>query len=96
MRTKFDGISDDEIEQAVALVKIEDRYPEQESDIRRIAWLAWWMHYMVSWHGWPVTYFEGEGLNYDGHHRVRAVKFIARRLKKQILIPVRYSCDLPT
>lgn len=93
MQTRFDHISDDEIERAVNLVRSEDRYPERESDLRRIAHLAWWMFYMRAWIGWPVTYFDHEGLNYDGHHRVRAAKFLARTRKFQVQIPVRYSCQ---
>lgn len=91
MKTNFDSITDGEIEHAVGLVMPQDRYPVQESDVRRIAWFAWWMHYMQAWHGWPVTYFDHDGTNYDGHHRVRAAKFLARRRQFQVMIPVRYS-----
>lgn len=91
MQTRFDGISDDKIEHAVALVRPEDRYNDQQSDLLRIAHMAWWMNYMKGWIGWPVTFFEPTGMNYDGHHRVRAVKWLARRRQLQIHIPVRYA-----
>lgn len=89
MRTRFDSISDDDIDRAVALVLPHERYPERESDLRRIAHLVWWMHYWKSWLGPPVTYFSDT--DFDGHHRTRAAKYIAKRFQFQIQIPVRYA-----
>lgn len=94
MRTRFDQVTDDEIEAEVGCVSPDQKYSERDSDLRRIAHLAWWMFYMKAWIGWPVTFFESCGFHFDGHHRVRAAKFLARRRNFQVMIPVRYSPEI--
>lgn len=93
MRTRFDHLSDDAITDAVERVQPGERYPEQESNLRRIAYLAYWMFFWKCWLGPFVTVFSDKELDYDGHHRTRAVKWIARVKKFQIQVPVRFSCD---
>lgn len=94
MRTKFDGISDEQIEHAFNLVTENERYPERESDLRRIANLAWNMERWQCWFGPPLTFYESVGLEFDGQHRCRAVKFLARRRKVMIQVPLRYSTGM--
>lgn len=90
MKTKFDHISDAEICEAVLSIDKDQEYECLEDDTDKIAYLVFWMSYMKSWIGWPVTYFSPRGeLFYDGHHRVRASRYIADNLGIQILIPVR-------
>lgn len=91
MRTNFDNITDDEIAEAIATLDHQRSYPETESDLIKIAYLSWWMDYWKSWLGPPLTYYSGEELHYDGHHRWRSVKYIARRRNFQIIAPLRFS-----
>lgn len=95
MKTNFDDISDDEIEKEIeAAFPLANEYDNKASHLRRIARLAASIGYWKSWLGPPATYYESEGVNYDGHHRCRAVKFLARQRGLQIHIPVRYSTDI--
>jgi hypothetical protein len=48
------------------------------------------MDYWKTWIGLPVTFFKDDGSGYDGNHRVRAVKYLARQRNLQLQIPVRY------
>ena len=95
MRTRFDHFTDEQIEQALSVRTPVKQYEEidQADDLARIAHLCAEMHRWQAWIGWPVTYYENEGLTFDGHHRVRATKFLARRRNLIILVPVRYSRD---
>lgn len=96
MQTRFDHISDDDV---LAAYQSATTYGFnvlpyelwQEGDLEKIGRLVLNMYYWKSWIGPPVTFFDESGLNYDGHHRVRACKYIARRLGFQIHIPVRYD-----
>lgn len=95
MRTRFDEITDDEIEQTLATLKHLEPYSETDSDLIKIAHLSWWMFYWKSWIGHPVTVFRDDDSDYDGHHRMRSTKFVARRRNYQIQVPLRFSCDMP-
>ncbi len=90
MKTRFDHISDKKI---LAVINLPTKYSDipDSHDCERIAWMAREMATWKAWAGRPVTYYEGSGLNFDGHHRVRAAKFVATQCDYQILIPVRYS-----
>lgn len=94
MRTRFDEITDDEIEQALATLDHLQPYPETGSDLIRIPHLSWWMFYWKSWIGTPVTVFRDDAIDFDGHHRMRSVKFIARRRNYQVQVPLRFSCTM--
>lgn len=96
MNTRFDHFSDDDIHAFSQESSKNEAWKSltemrSESDIEKIGRLAAIMYYWRSWIGPPVTFFDESGLNFDGHHRVRACKFIARRLGMQIHIPVRYD-----
>ena len=96
MKTKFDHITDDEIATELALSVVLEcsnvsPYPFAKSDVHRIAYLAAHMEYWQCWLGPPLTYHESEGLEFDGQHRCRAVKFLARRKGMMIQVPLRYS-----
>ncbi len=96
MQTKFDHIKDTEIQDSLCEILSIKKVPIQyaicgESDTERIASLAADMNYWKAWVGPPVTFFDESGLNYDGHRRVRACKYIARMNGFQIQIPVRYD-----
>jgi len=95
MQTHFDNISDSEIKAEIAKLKgvapVGSRVNPGEPSIWKIACYAVDMSYWRSWLGPSVTFYDESGLNFDGHHRVRACKFLARTLGLQIHIPVRYD-----
>ena len=91
MKTNFDHITDDEIN--AVCVDPSQCYVDIpiHEHLSRIAHLAHWMGYWQSWLGPPITWYEPVGLQFDGHHRCRATKFLARRKKIQLQMPVRYD-----
>ncbi len=93
MKTKFDHFTDEQIATAAAAVDLAVPYVELDTrdDLLRIAHLSRWMRYWQAWLGPPLTYHESEGLEFDGQHRCRAAKFLARRYRLQILVPMRYD-----
>lgn len=98
MNTKFDHYDDAMIDEAWSQIRLDCKFGpleyetlDSEDEIGRIAWLAMSMRYWNSWVGHPVTYFQASGTDFDGHHRVRAVKYLATRHGLQLTIPVRYD-----
>lgn len=94
MKTKHDHITDDQIDLAFDHVTDREQYHNLTKDLDRIANLAWNMARWQCWFGAPLTYFQASGLDFDGQHRCRAVKFLARRKRLQIQVPLRYSTEI--
>ena len=96
MKTKFDHISDDTIQDRILKMQVNGLesgsfYDGLRDDADRIATVAACMNRWQCWFGPPVTYYEDSSLEFDGQHRTRACKFLARVYGTQIQIPLRYS-----
>lgn len=91
METRFDMITDTQIQEAEGLILRKESYAGADQETLSIAELARAMRWLQCWLGPPATFFSQAGLNFDGHHRVRAVKYVARQYGIQIQIPVRYD-----
>lgn len=100
MKTKLDHITDKEIADMLTTIDTSVGYGVAEyvggggNHVVQIAMLARAMNYWKSWVGLPLTYYSDDGLEYDGQHRCRAVKFLIRRFGVQIQIPVRYGVEM--
>ena len=97
MLTIFDHISDWDILTEFQTIGMSEEYSTISSDntVRRIAHLAYNMFRFDAWVGWPVTIFKEGTTDYDGNHRMRAVKFLARKWRRQIHVPVRFDPTMP-
>lgn len=92
MNTRFDHFTDDQIEEKLLLYhRGLISYRQDGDDLTNIACLAGSMLFYNCWLGAPVTFYQPDGMDYDGHHRVRGVKFLRTRYDREIHYPCRYD-----
>ena len=99
MKTRFDGITDNQIAEWVKQLHVENGdvvlwHELDETDAEKIGRLAINMDYHKAWLGPPVVFFDEDGSAHSEHHRLRACKYLARILGTLIQIPVRYQRDM--